>query len=109
MKLKFIVNSNEIEVEPISKETFDIRWNAENEYGNLDIDRDFFDYCTAVSAAITKYKGYPVFARHQSGMVAFEAYNNSGTFVGNFTIYSDYIDIHSIDRVNYSYLLKDIA
>ncbi len=108
-KLRFIVNRNEIEVEPMAKETFDRSWDSENEYGDLDTDRDFFDYCTAVSAAISKFKGYPLFARHQSGNISFEAYDNSGSFVGHFTVYSDYIDIHSIDKANYGYLLKDIA
>jgi len=108
-KLKFIVNGQKVEIGPIHEVTFDKNWySSANQYGETTADRDFFDYCTAVDAAISEYEGYKIFAHHLGGQIAFEGWDEDGSLVGNYTVYSDYTDMHSIDAGQYMQVLKNI-
>ncbi|MEA2019654.1 MAG: hypothetical protein U9N59_14530 [Campylobacterota bacterium] len=106
-ELTFIVNGKKIIVK-IKKSEFDTVWEKENKYDEIQTDRGFFDYVTAVGFAISKFEGFRVHAKHRSGNIAFEGYSKNG-FTGNYTVYSDYTDMHSIDTYNYNMALKDIA
>lgn len=108
-KLTFIVNQKKIENIEIDQSVFDGAYDRACIGGREPSDKHHFEYYIAVGFAISKYLGYKVFALHQSGDIAFEAYDQNGQYSGKFTVFSNYVDYHSINAHSYRKHLKDVA
>ena len=103
--LTFFVNSTKINVEPIEQCVFDVAWQQKIEANNFsepEVDYQWYCYTSvAVSKAIKVYLNFDkdVGALHKSGNISFSAYHK--IWLGDFVVYSDYIDIDTIDAVHY--------
>jgi len=103
-ELIFYINGTQIKIGPFSATYFskiEEKYYSEEDFNSYD-----FRLTMMVSEAISKYEGISLGARHQSSGVAYEGWMDDGSFYKYYTVYSDYVDLHSIDMYEYSKVRK---
>jgi len=105
-ELIFYINGTQIKIGPFSEKYF--YKIEEKHYNEEDFNSYDFRLTIIISEAISKYEGFSLVARHQSGGVAYEGWMNDGSFYKHYTVYSDYVDLHSIDMGEYSKVRKNL-
>ena len=107
--LVFSVDNNEVKIGPFSGNYF--AEEKHNVVGDAMYEDSFNEYhfrsLLMVSKAISELEGIPLYATHQSGGIAYEAWHGS-SFYGYYTVFSDYAYLDSIDAVAYGTLKKKL-
>ncbi len=103
-ELVFYINERQIKIGPFSDHYFhqkEEKCSSHENFNSYD-----FRLTLMVSEAISKLEGIPLSASHQSGRIAYESWMEDGSFYKYYTVYSDYVDMHSIDMYAYHQIRK---
>ena len=105
--LTFFVNGEEVKIGPFSENYFTMAKDTAicEIMDNENFSEELFRLGLMTSEAISKKEGIPLYATHQSGGVAYEAWDG-GNFYGYYTVFSDYAYLDSIDSVAYMETIK---